>query len=447
MRENKNFYKLVLSLVIPMALQNLINVAVQSADVIMLSKLNQDALSGASLGGQVLFILNLIFFGLTSGASVLTAQYWGKQDKKAIEKVFGIALRFSMVIAIIFTIITLALPDFIMKLLSSDQAVRDYGVQYLRILCISYVFMAFTMVYLNIMRSLERVIISTVVYSVSLMVNIIINAILIFGLLGFPALGIRGAAIGTVIARMVEVLIVVIYDKKKNKLVEFKLKLIFMRDKALFKDFTVISGPVVLNELAWGLGIAVTAAILGQLGSASASANAIVQVIRQLAMVVTYGIAAAAAIMIGKVIGEKNQDQAREYGKGFVKLSILSGICGAVVILIARPIVLHIMDLTPEAKGYLSIMMLMMSVFVIVQAYNTVMIVGIFRAGGDTMFGFILEIFALWGGAVFIGALAAFVFKFSVPVVYAIILCDEFIKMPFATYRYKTFKWLTDITR
>ena len=447
MDEKKNFYKIVLTLVIPIALQNLINVAVQSADVFMLGKVGQDVLSAASLGGQVSFIMNLIFFGLTSGASVLTAQYWGKKDMAAIEKIIGIALRFSLAIAVVFTLITFLFPGHIMSLLSSEELVREHGVVYLRIICISYIFTAITMIYLNVMRSMERVIISAVVYLISLIVNIVLNAILIFGLLGIPAMGIKGAAIATVIARISEVILVLLYDKKRNDLFDFKLKLIIIKDKLLFKDFVTISGPVIINELMWGTGIAVTAAIMGQLGSEAASANAIVQVVRQLAMVVSFGIASAAAIMIGKAIGEKKPDLANIYGSRLAKLSILSGIGGAVVVLIARPVTLSIMELSPNAKEYLSVMMLMMAYYVIGQAYNTMMIVGIFRAGGDTKFGLLMDMATLWGVSVLIGALGAFVFKLSVPMVFAIILCDETLKIPFVTYRYKSKKWLNNVTR
>lgn len=447
MGEKREFYRKVAGLVIPMALQNLMNVAVQSADVVMLGRVGEKALSAASLGGQVNFILSLFLFGMASGASVLCAQYWGKGDRGSIEVITGICLRFSLLIGLCVTIVTMAFPGFIMKVLTSDGQVRVLGVEYLRAVCVSYVLMAFSSVYLNIMRSMERVVVSTVIYGASLVINIIVNAFLIFGIGPFPALGVVGAAVGTVIARFLECVMVMVHSRWKNDLIHFGLKLLFVKNSLLFRDFMKISGPVILSEVLWGTGMSATAAILGQLGSAAASANAIVQVVRQLSTVVSFGIASATAITVGKAIGEGKRDLAKEYGGRFVRIIIVSGIIGSIIVLIVRPIALAVMELTPEAKGYLSIMMFLMAAYVWLQAFNTLLVVGIFRGGGDTRFGLILEIIGLWGGSVVLGSLAAFVFRLEVPLVFAVILLDEYIKIPLALYRYRTYKWLQDVTR
>ena len=233
------FYRSVFALVIPMALQNLINVGVTAADVIMLGRVGEKALSGASLAGQVQFVLTLFLFGLTSGAAVLTAQYWGKKDMRTIEKVMGIAFRFSIIVSVIFLLAVQIFPAQVMSIFTPEQPVIDEGVKYLRIVSFSYLTCAVTHVYLNVMRSVERVVIATVTYSVSLIVNIIINGILIFGLLGFPQMGIVGAAIGTLVARIVELLIVVVYARTKS-ILNFKLRDLFVRDKLLFQDLSAM---------------------------------------------------------------------------------------------------------------------------------------------------------------------------------------------------------------
>ena len=197
----KLFYKSVFALVIPMALQNLINVGVTATDVIMLGKVGEKVLSGASLAGQVQFIMTLIFYGTTSGATVLTAQYWGKKDTRTIEKILGIGLRTGLTTAVVFAVAALGIPGLLMRIYTSDPVVIAEGVKYLRIVALSYIFMAVTQVYLNIIRSMEKVVIATFIYAVSLGLNIIINAVLIFGMFGFPKLGIAGAAIGTLCAR------------------------------------------------------------------------------------------------------------------------------------------------------------------------------------------------------------------------------------------------------
>lgn len=447
MSEKKMFYRNVGALVIPIALQNLMNVAVQSADVVMLGRVSEKALSAASLGGQVNFLFNLFLFGLTSGASVLCAQYWGKKDMHSIETITGFCLKYGLLVGVLVTAAAFFAPGVIMHILTSDEEVWRLGVSYLRVLGLSFLFMAVSNVYLNIMRSMERVVVSSVIFGISLVLNILVNAVLIFGMGPFPRLGVLGAAIGTLTARISECVMAWIHHRKYNNLIQYHIKLIFRKNKLLLHDFFVIASPVVLNEVMWAAGMSASAAIMGQLGSAASSANAIVQVVRQLSIVIGMGIASAAAIMIGKAIGEKKQDLAREYGKRFTRLMMISGFFAFLVVLMIRPAVLYIMELTPAAKNYLSIMMYMMSIYVWLQSVNTLYIVGIFRGGGDTRYGLYMEMAALWGCSVFFGAIAAFVFHLSVPAVYAVILIDEYIKLPFNIWRYRSLKWLRDVTR
>ena len=226
--EDRRFYKDVFRLVMPMAVQNLINVGVTSTDVIMLGRVGETALSGVSLANQVYFILSLLFFGLTSGACVLTAQYWGKKDTRTIEKVMGMSFRISIAAGIVFAVGAIFFPQYLMLIFTSDPAIIAEGVSYLKIVGFSYILSAFTNVYLNIIRSIERVVIATVVYGVSLCANIILNSIFIFGLLGCPAMGSAGAALGTLLSRAIEVIIVVYYAQKKNDVVKIHIRDFFV---------------------------------------------------------------------------------------------------------------------------------------------------------------------------------------------------------------------------
>lgn len=447
MNERKKFYKTVFALVIPMAIQNLINVGVTSTDVFMLGKVGAESLSGASLAGQIQFIMTLLFFGISSGSAVLIAQYWGKRDIPSIQNVFGIAMKCSVVIAFVFMLAAQFCPTLLMKIFSNDQMVISEGVKYLRIVSFSYLFISVTMVYLNTMRSIERVMISTIVYFCSLIINIILNAILIFGLFGLPKMGVSGAATATLIARISETLMICFYNKYHNKDVPFRLSYLKMKNPLLRADFIKYSLPVILNELMWGGGVAANSAILGHLGSSVTAANSVAQVTRQLALVIGFGISNAAAIMIGKAIGEQKDDVAKTYGSRFARLSIIMGLFGSFVVMVARPIVMSVMEIPADSLHYLSTMMFIMAAFVIAQSYNTTMVVGIFRAGGDTTFGLILDVTTMWCGSILLGLLASYVFKLPVEIVYLFLMCDEFIKIPITTWRYKKRYWLRNVTR
>lgn len=446
-RIDKSFYRKIFALILPIAMQNLINVGISSIDVLMLGKVGEDVLSAASLASQISFIMNLFLFGTMSGASVLLAQYWGKQDMGAIKTVFGIAMKISFGIGVVFAVVTFAIPQYIMMIFSNDPVVIEYGVIYLRIVCFSYLFIPVSTTYLNVLRSMEKVTIAMVVYLSSMLVNIIVNAFLIFGLAGLPKLGIAGAAIGTVVARIVEIIIIYVYDKKINNVLSFKFNYLFRKDRDLFKDFLNYSLPVMANELLWGAGVSSISAVLGHMGSPVVAANSVVQVVRQLAMVISFGVASAAAIMIGKAIGEGKKDIAGQYGRSFLILSIITGILGSIVVLIARPVAIANLELTTQAQGYLNFMMYIMSYFVIGQSINTTIVVGILRSGGDTRFGLYLDTIFMWGVAIGGGILSAFVFKLGVYVTYIILLSDEVIKIPVTLWRYKSKKWLKDVTR
>ena len=441
------FYRSVFALVIPMALQNLINVGVTAADVIMLGRVGEKALSGASLAGQVQYIMVLFLFGLTSGATVLTAQYWGKGDKKTIEKILGLGMKAAIIVTAIFTVAALLIPDLLMRIFTNDPAVISEGMKYLRIVAFSYVLMGITQVYLFIMRSVERVVVATVVYLVSLICNVILNAIIIFGLLGCPAMGIQGAALGTLAARFVELILVFGYARLFNKDIKFRFRYLMRTDKLLVRDFLRYALPVVMNEVMWGLGTAANTAILGHMGSAAVAANSVAQVARQLATVVAFGLSSATAIYLGKTIGEKKFEHAKAYAHRFLLLSVVMGAIGGAIILVAAPVTAALLSLTPAAKSYLKFMFFVMSYFVIAQSFNTTMVVGTFRSGGDTRFGLIMDVATMWGCSILFGFLAAFVFHCGVPVVYIILMSDELIKVPITWIRYRSYKWLKDVTR
>ena len=445
--DKKSFYKSVLFLVIPMALQNLIDVGVMAADVFMLGRVGETALSGASLAGQIYYVMNLFLFGLTSGATVLTSQYWGKRDIDTIEKILALGMKAAVTVTALFMVFALIIPDKLIGVFTTDQAVIAEGVIYLRIIAFSFIITGIIQTYLLVMRSVERVVAPTIIYFISFVCNVVLNAIFIFGYMGFPALGVAGAALGTLISRIIQLVLVFVYARLFNRDIKFRMKYFVHCDKWLVKDFLIYALPVVLNEVLWGLGGSANTAILGHLGSSAVAANSVAQVARQLATVVSFGVSTATAIYLGKTIGENKIEEAKAYAVRFIVISVILGIGGGVLILSSTPLVLSAMSLTPLAKKYLKFMFFVMSYFVIAQSYNSTMVVGIFRAGGDTGFGLLMDVIAMWGFAVTLGAIAAFGLKWSVPAVYVLLMSDELVKIPLDTYRYRKYIWLRDITK
>ena len=443
----KKFYKSVFVLVVPLSLQNLINLGLPAADVLMLGNVSQYVLSGAAIANQVQMIMILILFGLGSGLTVMAAQYWGKGDRKTIEKIMAMGIKTGVFVAAVFMILVITIPQQVLSIFSNDDVVIAYGVEYIRIVGLSYVFVGFTMSYLLVVRSIERVIVATVIHSCSLTVNIFLNYVLIFGALGFPEMGITGAAIGTVIARAFEVILVLIYAIIFNKDIKLRLKYFLKDEKLLRNDFIRYAMPVVVNEAIWGMAVAANTAILGNMSTDAIAANSVAQVVRQLAQVTTFGLTTATAVYVGKTIGEQKLVEAKAYARKFTQLAVATGVIGGLLILAASPFIVANLEIGNVARGYLQFMLIVMSYFVIAQAYNATMIVGIFRAGADIKFGVYIDFFTMWTGSIAMAFIASRFLGLGVPVVYILLMSDELIKIPITTIRYKSYKWLKNVTR
>lgn len=446
-KSNNTFLKTVIALTLPMALQNLINVGVVSTDIIMLGKLNEVVLSAASLASQIQFVLTLLIFGIGSGATVLTAQYWGKKDIKSIEKIMGIAVKLSFLLSLIFFVLGFFFPNFAMKIFTNDSEVIKEGVTYLRVVSISYLFSSISVVYLILMRSVEKVIVSTIIYALSLVINFIINYFLIFGNFGFPMMGIAGAAIGTLVARVFELSATFYYNLKNKNFVMLKLKYIFNEDKFLKKDFLKYSVPTILNELFWSAGMAASAAILGRLGTSIVAANSITSVVRQLSMVVVFGLANTTAILVGREIGSHNYKEAEIYAKKLLLFSFVFSLIGVILIYFISPFIIKNYAMTDEIREYLNFSLKILMYYILCQGVSASLIVGIFRAGGDTKYALYLDAFSLWAWSIVLSAIAAFYFKAPIKFVYFLIMSDELVKLPFGLWRFKSKKWLNNVTR
>ena len=446
-RTRNPFYGQIIRLVIPVVIQNLLSAAVSSADVVMLNYVSQDAISAVSLASQYANVLFMIYYGLGTGATMLCAQYYGKKDYMAIRAVEGIALRFSLIVSAVFAVLALCVPEQMMRLFTNEQRLIELGADYLRYMSVAYLCWSVIEVYLSVLRSMERVTICMVLNMVAFGLNVLLNAVFIFGLFGAPKMGVSGVALATAISRVVELLgcILVSICSKEVKL---DLRYLFIRNKPLFGDFVKLSLPALGNDVVWGVGFSMYSVILGHLGSDAVAANSLVTVVRQFGTVLCYGMASAGGILLGKLIGERQPEELiRRDASLLIRLTIACGVLGGLLVLAATPFVLRYATLSETAMGYLKTMLLINTYYITGTALNTTMICGIFRSGGDSKFGFYCDLIDMWAYAVPLGFFSAFVLRLPVRWVYFLLMTDEFVKWPFVIRHYKKGQWLRNITR
>ena len=436
----------ILKLTLPIVVQNLLSAAVSSADVIMLNYVGQSAISAVSLASQYTNILFMVYYGLGTGATMLCAQYYGKKDFQAIRVIEGIALRFSLSLSALFAILVLTCPQLLMKLFTNDAELIALGATYLRVMSVTYLCWGVTEVYLSILRSIGRVQISMALNMLAFGLNVILNAVFIFGLFGAPKLGVLGVAIATAVSRVSE-LIACIIVSLCSKEIRLNPMYMFIRNKVLLGDFIRLSLPALANDVVWGTAFSMYSVIMGHLGNDAVAANSIVVVVRNFGTTFCFAIASGSSILLGNIIGENRMEDARVCAKKAMKLTVISGALGGIIILCATPFVLRFADLTDTAMHYLKYMLLINSYYVMGAAVNTTLIAGVFRAGGDSKFGFICDTIDMWCYAVPLGFFAAFVLKLPVMWVYFLLCTDEFVKWPWVIRRYKSGKWLNNITR
>jgi putative MATE family efflux protein len=442
----KGFYRELFVLVIPIVVQNLIASSVTVADTLMLGNVDQTSLSASGLAGQLMFLINVMFFGLNSAITILASQYWGKKDVKVISKILGMGLIIAMAVTVTFSTLAFFVPERVMWVWTDDPELIKAGAVYLRYVAPSYIFLGIFQPYISILKSCERVVFSTVISTIALLVNVVMNFFLIFGYGPFPELGISGAAIATSLSCGSGALLCII-DFLRQKVIPKDLRLMFAIPYALVSDFFRYSLPAFVNDVMWGLAFTVNSIIMGHLGSDIVAANAVVSSIRDLVTVVGFGIASAASIMLGKQIGENRLDRAKEDASSIVRVAIFSGIISGFVLLCMSPFVPGLVDITEVAMGYLRVMLLINIAYQMGQIINTVLIASIFRCGGNSKFGMFLDIITMWFFAVPLGLISAFVLKLPPLIVYILMCTDEFAKMPFAVKHYLKGGWVKNITR
>lgn len=444
--EKRIFYRKLWGLVFPIAIQNLMTALVSASDAFMLGFVSQTSLSAVSLATQIQFVHNLFMLALTIGATTLAAQYWGKGDTDSVEEILAIVLKISMAVSVVFFIAAMFFSGFLMRIFTNDIRLIQAGIPYLRIVSVSYLFMGFSQIYLCIMKNSGRTAKSTIYGSIAVVINIGFNVIFIFGLAGFPAMGIAGAALATTVSRALELLLT-IYENMHRSLVCVRLKYIRNSSKKLKKDFWHYTTPVLGNELVWGCGFTMFSVIMGHLGSDAVAANSVANILKNIIACVCNGIGIGAGIIVGNELGKGEMERATEYGNRLFKLAVFAGAVSGLILLAVSPVLrIFTGSLSAQAHSYLKNMMYICTYYMIGKSVNATVIAGVFCAGGDTKFGLKCDAVTMWVILIPIGMITAFVLKLPIMVVYFIISMDEIIKLPAVYRHYKKYNWVRNLT-
>lgn len=439
----RSLRKEIVRLALPIALQQFMTALVGACDAIMLGKLSQDAMSAVSLATQVTFVFNLFMFAFMAGENMFVAQYYGKGDYTGISQVFSLVTKICGCIAVVFLAGTLFFPEQLMRILTNEETLIVLGSEYLRVIGISYVFSGIAQIFLAIMKNCGAVNMSTLINGVMVILNIALNAVFIFGLSGFPKMGIKGAALATVLATVVQFLWSVGYVLCRIRAVKFSLR---SCEKKLFGRFWQKTVPLLINNLAWGIGFSMYSVIMGHLGTDAVAANGIANISKNLVVCFCLGLGNAGSIIVGNRLGADRLQEAKEVGETLTKTAIIAGIVSGLVLIALSPFITKMVDLTPIARGYLQKMLLISSYYIAGKSVNCMTIGGIFAAGGDSKFGMLCDSVTLWCITVPLGCICAFILKLPVMVVYFVLNLDEIIKLPVVYKHYKKYKWIKNLT-
>ena len=443
---NKEVIRNVTALALPITIQNIFSTAVSSADVIMVGRLGQDSLSAVSLAGQVTFVLSLILLGLTIGTSLISAQYYGKGDTRTIGRIQGYAIRTAFLITAVFCLGSVLFPAQIMRAFTAEEKLIAEGTVYLRIIGFSYLLTGFTQVTESVMKAVKQVKQSTLISTTALVLNVFFNALFIFGWFGFPRLGIAGAALGTLLARSIEA-VWCFLQTRSGEGITIRGQDLLHTGHGLRSDFWKYTLPITLNGLSWGTAFALYSVILGHIGSDMVAANAIASIVRNFALVGCNGVASAAGIYLGALLGGNDFRSAKNDAVVILGLTFAYSVIGGLLILLLRPLIMRYADVSETAGVFLGQMLIINAFYIIAKAYNCVFNNGILSAGGDTRFGLICDTVDMWCYSVPLGFIAAFLWHLPPMAVYLLISTDEVVKLPFYYWRYKKGYWIKNITK
>ncbi|MGI6145624.1 MAG: MATE family efflux transporter [Clostridia bacterium] len=443
---DKEFYKKMLVIALPVTLQNFITSFLNMIDTVMVGKLGETEIAAVGIANQYFFLFIMLLIGLSAGSSVFIAQFWGKKDLENIKRIMGVGLSSAILVSLVFTVIGLLFPREVIALFNQDPQVITLGAGYLRIVLVSYIFTAVTFVYSFSLRSIGQAISPMVISAVALLINTFFNYMLIFGKFGAPALGVEGAALATVIARVVETMLLLAYIySRKGVLAATLRELTDFNFEFVKKSYHTIF-PVVLNEMCWGLASLVYVAVYGRMGTQAVAAIQICTTINNLFLIVAFGLASAAAVMVGNTIGAGEEQLSKDYAQRFSFLSVGAGVGLGLLLAVTSPAILSIFNVSDTVRQASQYIIYICSAIFFIRMLNINLIVGILRGGGDAKQAFIIEGFTMWFIGVPLTIVGAFVFQQPVYIVYALATIEEISKCLLCLLRLKSGLWIKNVT-
>ncbi len=445
-QDDKKFYRALLAITIPIALQNLIGAALNMVDTVMIGQLGETQIAAVGLANQITFLLHLFVFGISSGSAIFTAQFWGDKDLPSIKRVLGLALACGQVIAGVFLVASLLAPAFLLRLFTPDQAVISLGRDYLVIVALTFPLMAVSFTYSAILRSTGKARLPLYISALALVLNTVLNYILILGKLGLPALGVRGAAIATLVARLAEAILIVGLVYRQKLILAASFRELTDISLAFVRRFLHTTIPVVLNESLWAVGVTLYTVIYARMGTDVVAAINISSTAERLAMVLFFGIANATAVMLGNLIGAGQIDEAFHYAKKISLFGPLIGIFSGAFLILASPLILSFYAVSPPVLQAARGILLVFGVTMIVRVFNIINVVGILRSGGDTRFTLMLDAIGVWLIGVPLAFVGGLLFRLPIEQVMILIIVEEVFKSVFGLRRLHSRKWINRLT-
>lgn len=444
--EKREFYKNLVRLALPIALQSLMLAAVAAGDALMLGKVAQDEMTAVSLATQIQFVQNMFLSAIAGAGAILGAQYWGKGDRRTLEDLFNMMLLFCGIVSILFFLACELAPEPLMRIFAGDASLIAIGSSYLRVAGWSYLLTGMSQCYLTMMKVSDHVKPGALISSCAVLINIVLNAVFIFGLLGAPRMQARGAALATTISRVIELILCIALSMGESY-IRPAFGRFFRLSKQLRGDFARQCLPLLGASLCWGVGFTSYTAIMGHIGSDAAAANSVAAVVRDLICCLCNGIGSAAGIIVGNELGAGRLNLGKAYGIKLKNISFGIGFLSTALVLAVTPFIVNMVILTEQAEGYLTGMMVIMAFYMIGRCVNTVTINGVLDSGGDTLFDMYSLIVSMWLIAIPLALVGAFTLHWSPLAVYACTCLDEVGKIPWVMMRFRKCKWVQDLTR